>query len=233
MVSSKAKLIAASALWVASLATTNVSAHEVTGRECLGPLLSFEQKSELITQHLKSIYAEIREDGCIYNEDHCYANVKNVLLKLQKDRPELDPLHHFNVLKIHPTKRLRGGKPSPLAPQNRVSESPDAWRYHMVLEFKNHIIDLDTQAEFAPVSVFTYFHHAFLEEASTREYSLRSSSDLGRYVHVTEMPASYYLSEGVKQFNRIDWRPFEEVFLTSSVPLAKYWRIVWERSGKP
>ncbi|OFZ18551.1 MAG: hypothetical protein A2X94_17695 [Bdellovibrionales bacterium GWB1_55_8] len=151
----------------------------------------------------------LMNDACVYREGYCHTNIQQMLFVLSKRIPNFD-IRDARVLYVD-------GTNVPIRTLANRNTTKAGWSFHVVMEYRNRIYDLDTPLRSFPPQKKEYFKGLY---ASTQAHA-RSPADHLAKVRVRVIPAETYVAEygkfmdGAFDGNRFagdgsvrDWRYF-------------------------
>lgn len=153
-------------------------------------------------QALDEVFARVFCDSHIYQEGDCHSNVIALYRQFKRYHPDITP-NEFNVLYItteqwpadiaqiepesgfHVTTAREGY-------ENGESVKYVEWKYHVALEFRGRIYDLDYTDQPNPVSAEDYLLNFFMSEELIDLYDGELRGDMSELI-VYVVPGYFYL----------------------------------------
>ena len=182
------------------IAVFTFSASAVLGQEesrCSWLVMSQAEQFEA----LDAIFSKVFCDSHIYQPDQCHSNVLQLFRQFRRYHPEISP-NDFNVLYITTEKWVQDLDASEdgfhvttarKGYENGESTEYVEMKYHVVVEYRGRIYDLDFTDQPSPVNAEDYLLEFFMSEELIELYDGELRGDMSELL-VYVVPGHFYLN---------------------------------------
>lgn len=162
-------------------------------------------------QALDRVFTKAFCDSQIYQPELCHANVIQLFRQFKKYYPDVSP-YEFNVLYITTEKWVNELEDSETgfhvtsARESYENGEPKVyteWKYHVVLEFRGRIYDLDYTDQPKPVLAKDYLLSFFMSEELIELYEGELRGDM-RELLVYVVPGYFYLNMSAEDSSKAE-----------------------------